>query len=96
MARQLYKAATCTHTEKNCLACDSVMRMRHLSVTLSVEFADADTAQKAHYQPDTDNRSDNRCTTTGNLFRKLTWEVLFIVELTAQKQPCAGKLILQL
>ena len=28
---------------------------------LSVEFADADTAQKAHYRPDTDNRSDNQC-----------------------------------
>ena len=26
------------------------------SVTLSVEFADADTAQKAHYRPDTDNQ----------------------------------------
>ena len=41
----------------------SAMRMRHLSVTLSVEFADTDTAQKAHYRPDTDNRSDNHCIT---------------------------------
>ena len=38
--------------------------MRHLSVTLLVEFADADTAQKANYRADTDNRSDNRCITT--------------------------------
>ena len=37
------------------LAHGSAMHMRHLSVTLSVEFADANTAQKAHYQPDTDN-----------------------------------------
>ena len=41
------------------LACGSAMRMRHLSVTLSVEFADTDIAQKAHYWPNTDNRFDN-------------------------------------
>ena len=40
------------------------MRMRHLSVTLSVEFANANTAQKPHYRPDTDNRSDYWCTTS--------------------------------
>ena len=34
--------------------------MRHLLVTLLVEFADADTVQKAHYQPDIDNRSNYR------------------------------------
>ena len=45
------------------LACGSVMRMRHLSFALWVEFADADDAQKAHYQPDTDNRSNYRCIT---------------------------------
>ena len=45
------------------LACGSAMRMHHLSATLSVQFADADTAQKAQYQPDTDNRPDNRCIT---------------------------------
>ena len=33
------------------LACGSAMRMRHLSVTLSVEFADADTAQKGIISP---------------------------------------------
>ena len=48
------------------LACGSAMRMYHLSVTLSVEFADADTALKAHYRPDTDNRSDNWCITRFN------------------------------
>ena len=52
--RQHYKAMTCTHT--TVLACGSAMRMRHLSVTLSVEFADADTAQKAYYRPNTNNR----------------------------------------
>ena len=45
------------------LACESAMCMCHLSVTLSIEFANSDTAQKAHYQPNTDNRSDNRCIT---------------------------------
>ena len=33
------------------LARGSAMRTHHLSVTLSIEFADADTAQKAHYCP---------------------------------------------
>ena len=32
--------------------------MHHLSVTLLVEFADADTAQKVHYRPDTNNQSN--------------------------------------
>ena len=32
------------------LACGSAMYLRHLSVALLIEFADADTAQKAHYQ----------------------------------------------
>ena len=45
------------------LAHGSAMHMRHLLVTLSVEFADGDTFQKAHYRPDSDNRSDNRCIT---------------------------------
>ena len=45
------------------LARGSAMCMRHLSVILSVEFADADTAQKEHYRPNTDNQSDNRCIT---------------------------------
>ena len=45
------------------LAHGSAMRMCYLSITLSVEFADADTAQKVRYQPDTDNRSDNQCIT---------------------------------
>ena len=33
---------------------------RILLVVLSVEFANADTAQKVHYWPDTDNQSNNR------------------------------------
>ena len=48
------------------LACGSAMDMRHLSVTLSVEFADADTIQKAHYRAGTDHRSDYRCITFCN------------------------------
>ena len=48
------------------LARGSAMRMCHLLVTLSVQFANADTAQKAHYRPDTDNRSDNWCITRFN------------------------------
>ena len=32
------------------LACSSAMNLRHLSIALLIEFADADTAQKAHYQ----------------------------------------------
>ena len=48
------------------LARGSGMSMRHLSVMLSVEFADANNAQKAHYWPDTNSRSDNRCITTQN------------------------------
>ena len=48
------------------LACGSAMDMRHLLVTLSVEFADADTIQKAHYRAGTDHRSDYRCITFCN------------------------------
>ena len=59
--RQHYKAMTCTHT--TVLACGSAMRMHHLLVTLSVEIADANIAQKAYYRPNTNNRSNNRCIT---------------------------------
>ena len=43
------------------------MHVRYLLVALSLEFADADTAQKTHYQPDTDSRSDNQFITTEKL-----------------------------
>ena len=36
----------------------SAMCMHHLSVALSVKFADVDTTQKVHYQADIKNRSD--------------------------------------
>ena len=45
------------------LAHGSAMRMCHLSIMLLIEFADADTAQKVHYQPNTNNRSNNQCIT---------------------------------
>ena len=40
-----------------------VMRVRHLLVVLLIELANADTAQKVHYQANTDNRSDYHCIT---------------------------------
>ena len=48
------------------LACGSSMHMCHLSVTLSVEFADGGTIQKAHYRAGTNHRSDYRCITFCN------------------------------
>ena len=60
------------------LACGSAMRMCHLSVTLSVQFADADTDQKAQYRPDTDNRSDNRCITKEDV-KKTTTKMLYTI-----------------
>ena len=44
--------------KRKLLACGSAMRMHYLSVALLVEFANTDTAQKVHYQPDTNNQSD--------------------------------------
>ena len=46
------------------LARGSAMCMRHLLVTLLVEFVNADTAQKAHYRLDTSNQFNNRCITS--------------------------------
>ena len=52
------------HSKRKIVARGSAVRMHYLSVALLVEFADADTAQKADYWADTDNRSDNRCIIT--------------------------------
>ena len=38
-------------------------KIRILSVVLSVEFANANTAQKVQYRPDTDNHANNQCIT---------------------------------
>ena len=43
---------------------------------LSVEFADADTAQKAYYRPNTDGQSDNRCITNGESEQEVNFEHL--------------------
>ena len=40
----------------------SALHVHHLSVVV-VEFANTNTAQKMHYQVDTDNQSDYRCIT---------------------------------
>ena len=44
------------------LARGSAMPACHLSVMLSVGFADADIAQEVHYRPDTNNRSRSQVT----------------------------------
>ena len=59
-SKTVYKAVTCMciYTIQRELPHGSAMRMCHFMVTLSVEFAGAGTAQKAHYEPDTNNRCD--------------------------------------
>ena len=53
------------HVQHSKIARGSAMHIRHLLAALLLEFVNPDTAQIVHYQPDTDNRSDNQCVSRG-------------------------------